>query len=58
MHDRLIAREFELDGNTNRLVTAIAEESDVPLLSHRLHLTEKKAYAEDICQRERNCKGT
>src|ERR1700726_5225190 len=34
VHDRCIARQFELHGNSDRLVAAIAEQSDVPLLRH------------------------
>jgi hypothetical protein len=34
VHDRSIARQFELDGNAGRLVAAITEQSDAPLFSH------------------------
>ena len=46
VHDCFIARQFELDGNADRLVAAIAKQFDVPLFRHWASLL---AYARDIC---------
>src|SRR5258707_333038 len=45
MHDRLIARQLEFDGNADRLVAAIAEQFDVPLLCHATSWHMSKTYA-------------
>ena len=46
VHDRFIARQFELHRNTDRLIAAIAEQPDMPLFSHQY----LKTYAKDMCQ--------
>jgi len=32
MHNRLVSRQLELDGNANRLIAAVSKQSDVPSL--------------------------
>ncbi|MBV9704852.1 MAG: hypothetical protein JO163_19175 [Methylobacteriaceae bacterium] len=54
MHDRFVARQFEFDWDANRLVAAIAEKSDVPLLTHWGHL---QAYVRDIGRPGADSKG-
>jgi hypothetical protein len=66
MHDRLVARKFEFDGNANGLVTAIAKKPDVPVVGHRCisiegicrrHLP-KQADLQEVSPRNHRCGGT
>src|SRR5205823_4336056 len=48
VHDRLVARQFEIDGNANRLVAAVAEQADVARRGHCLiHWHMPRTYASE-----------
>src|SRR6202008_209821 len=53
LHDRFVAGELELDGNADRLIAAVTEQSDVPLVEHR----RARAYASNIGPTAAVCKG-
>lgn len=52
MHDRFIARQLELDRDSHRLISAVAKQSDMPLIRHSNLVT----YAWNRCLDALSCK--